>query len=110
MKRRANDTRGRFCRGRRTGEARSRGRGSEKQDVIGVKHRAVRLIPMRVPDRSAIERFQRPRTSGHIGESPEPHEPVWIVEIPEGSHDVRAELILRVYEMPLEDRDQRLAL
>src|SRR3546814_5244799 len=67
-----------------------------------------RRVAMRRPDRSAIERRQRRRATGHVGKPAQPDETLRVVEIAELPENRHPDRLLRLDEGTVEQRDQRV--
>jgi hypothetical protein len=61
------------------------------------------------PHRSAVERLQGVLAGGHVGEGPDPDEPVRVIDIAELPEDPTADSVLALDEVLVEQRDQVVA-
>ncbi len=84
--------------------------GLQQQDVVGVGHRRVRLVAVRLPDRPAVEALQRLGAARHVVEAAEPDEPVGVVQVAELPQDGHAHCLLGLDELPVEQLDQYVPL
>jgi hypothetical protein len=83
---------------------------TQEQDVVTVDHGRVGRPSMLLPDRTAVERLERPFACLHVGEAAHPDEAVGIVEIPELAVNAHPDRLLCLHELEVEELDQRLPL
>src|SRR5262249_26996911 len=69
-----------------------------------------RRVAVLRPDLAAVEAGEPLSPRIHVGETTEPDEPVGCVEVLELAEDADAHRLLRLDELPLEERDQGLSL
>ncbi len=84
-----------------------RGR-TQQQHVVGVGEIRIRFIAPCLPDRAAVERFERFRARWHVAESAQPDEAVRIVEVAELADHGHAGRFERVEELLFEQARERV--
>ncbi len=83
-------------------------RRTKQSNVVGVDHRRVRRIAVRVPDGAVVERSQRSPARIHVRKAAQPCEHVRIIDVAELRDDVHAAVRLRLHEFAVEQRYQIL--
>ena len=82
----------------------------EEVDVVGVDHGRVGRLAVLLPHRAAVEALEEEEPIGQRGEPAEPDEGVVGVAVAELADHVRAQLLLRLDEVAVEQVDERVAL